>query len=104
MPVMEIIVAPPLIMDRFYPSNPDRPYRRLWCDSVFMDIQPLTPIQFQIVKEISRAFERLGAEVGVFSALHSWGDTMPEDQVLKMLKEQNDAMLEEHHHSISTST
>ncbi len=65
-----------------------------------MNIQTLTPIQLEIISEISRAFDRLGAEVGIFAALHSWGDTMPEEQVLQMLREQNDQMLS----ATSTST
>ena len=46
-----------------------------------------------IIDEISRAFDRLGAERGIFVALHSWGDTMPDLEVLQMLKEQNQQRL-----------
>ncbi len=38
------------------------------------------------------AFDRLGAERSI-AALHSWGDTMSDLEVLQMLKEQNDIML-----------
>jgi hypothetical protein len=55
-----------------------------------MEIEKLTPMQSAIRNEISRNFERLGAERGVFAAIHSWGDTMPEDEVLQMLKDMND--------------
>lgn len=48
-----------------------------------------TLIQSEIIAEISRTFDRLGAERGVFAALHSWGDTMPDSEVLQMLKELN---------------
>lgn len=48
-----------------------------------------TQIQNEIIAEISRTFDRLGAERGVFVALHSWGDTMPDSEVLQMLKELN---------------
>lgn len=57
-----------------------------------MTIESLTPIQHEIIRELSRAFERLGAEVGVFAALNSWGDTLPESEVLEMLREQNEMM------------
>jgi len=56
-----------------------------------MDIEKLTPNQIAIVYEISRAFDRLGAERGIFAALHSWGDTLPEAEVWRMLKELNDS-------------
>jgi hypothetical protein len=55
-----------------------------------MHIEKLTPMQSKIRDEISRNFVRLGAERGVFAAIHSWGDTMPEDEVLQMLKEMNE--------------
>ena len=67
-----------------------------------MNIEQLTPREHEIVKELSRAFDRLGAERGIFAALHSWGDTQPEDDVLKLLREQNDMM--EAQNAISTST
>jgi len=55
-----------------------------------LDFIKFTPIQCEIIQEISRTFDRLGAERGVFAALHSWGDTMPDLEVLQMLKELND--------------
>lgn len=67
-----------------------------------MTVQKLTPIQYEIIKEISRAFDRLGAEVGIFSAIHSWGDTMSEEEVLGMLKEQNALMAHQGVASMST--
>jgi hypothetical protein len=42
-----------------------------------------------VIKKISRAFDRLGAERGIFVALHSWGDTLPDVEILQMLKELN---------------
>jgi len=65
------------------------------CSAGDSDIEKLRPIQHEIINELSRAFDRLGAERGVFAALHSWGDTMPESEVLAMLRDQNE---------ISTST
>jgi len=54
-----------------------------------MYIENLSPVHYEIIKEISVVFERLGAERGVFAAIHSWGDTMPESEVLQMLKDLN---------------
>lgn len=54
-----------------------------------LDFTKFTPIQIEIIQELSRTFDRLGAERGVFAALHSWGDTMPDSEVLQMLKELN---------------
>ena len=58
-----------------------------------MIIEKLSDTQVAIIVEISRAFDRLGAERGIFVALHSWGDTMPDLEVLQMLKEQNQQRL-----------
>ena len=58
-----------------------------------MIIEKLSETQVAIIAEISRAFDRLGADRGIFAALHSWGDTMSDLEVLQMLKEQNDIML-----------
>ena len=58
-----------------------------------MIIEKLSETQIAIIDEISRAFDRLGAERGIFAALHSWGDTMPDLEVLQMLKEQNQQRL-----------
>lgn len=57
-----------------------------------MGIEKLSETQIAIIDEISRAFDRLGAERGIFVALHSWGDTMHDLEVLQMLKEQNQMM------------
>ena len=57
-----------------------------------MGIEKLSETQIAIIDEISRAFDRLGAERGIFVALHSWGDTMPDFDILEMLKEQNQMM------------
>ena len=58
-----------------------------------MEIKELSETQVAIIAEISRAFDRLGAERGIFVALHSWGDTMSDLEVLQMLRKQNDIML-----------
>lgn len=70
--------------------------------NVMNDIETLSPIGYEIVQEISKTLDRLGAERGVFAALHSWGDTQPETEVLKMLREMNNQSGSQS--SISTST
>ena len=62
-----------------------------------MIIEKLSDTQVAIIAEISRAFDRLGAERGIFAALHSWGDTMSDLEVLQMLKEQNQQRLTTKH-------
>ena len=57
-----------------------------------MIIEKLSETQIAIIDEISRAFDRLGAERGIFAALHSWGDTMPDFDILEMLRKQNEMM------------
>ena len=57
-----------------------------------MGIEKLSETQIAIIDEISRAFDRLGAERGIFVALHSWGDTMPDFDILEMLRKQNEMM------------
>ena len=57
-----------------------------------MGIEKLSETQVAIIAEISRAFDRLGAERGIFVALHSWGDTMPDFDILEMLRKQNQMM------------
>ena len=57
-----------------------------------MIIEKLSETQVAIIAEISRAFDRLGAERGIFVALHSWGDTMPDFDILEMLRKQNQMM------------
>ena len=57
-----------------------------------MIIEKLSDTQVAIIAEISRAFDRLGAERGIFVALHSWGDTMPDFDILEMLRKQNEMM------------
>ena len=57
-----------------------------------MGIEKLSDTQVAIIAEISRAFDRLGAERGIFAALHSWGDTMPDFDILEMLRKQNEMM------------
>jgi len=52
-------------------------------------IEKLSPIQNEIVAEIAEIAHKLGANVGVLAALGSWGDTLPEVNVLQMLRDSN---------------
>ena len=60
-----------------------------------MTIEKLTPVQGQILREICAAVNRLGGGRDIMSILGSWGDTLPEAEILKMLKEYNAMPLEE---------
>ena len=54
-----------------------------------MEIEKLTPIEGLIVNELCRAIGDLGGGYGILSILGSWGDTLPESEILSMLKEYN---------------
>lgn len=59
-----------------------------------MSITRFSEEQQAIIAEISRAFQALGGEkeVGFFAALHSWGDTLPDGEILSMLREYNEKL------------
>ena len=44
----------------------------------------------QIVREIYTVFETLGADPGLLSTMGSWGDTLDDAEILKMLKSWNE--------------
>jgi hypothetical protein len=54
-----------------------------------MQIEKLKPIQSEIVEEICKAMDGLGADYGLLATVGSWGDTLPEAEVLSQLKEWN---------------
>ena len=54
-------------------------------------ITKFTSTQHDILQELSKTFARLGAETGIFAALHSWGDTLPDSEVLQMLRDMQPA-------------
>jgi len=60
-------------------------------DSGGMHIEKLTPIQYKIVEQIVEAIDHLGGKNDLTVALTSWGDTLPEKDVLQMLTEWNEA-------------
>lgn len=43
----------------------------------------------QEINELSNGFAQLGAEIDIFVALHSWGNILPEGDMLRILKDQN---------------
>jgi hypothetical protein len=53
------------------------------------DIEKLRPIQYEIIEELCKAFHNLKSPVGFLAALGSYGDTMPESEILAMLKDMN---------------
>jgi hypothetical protein len=53
------------------------------------EIEKLSPIQYRIVEEIIEAIDILGGKNDLTTALCSWGDTLPQSEVLLMLKEWN---------------
>ncbi len=54
-----------------------------------MKIEKLKPVQAEIVREICKAVGQLKADIGLLATIGSWGDTLPEDEVLSQLKEWN---------------
>lgn len=50
-------------------------------------IEELQPIQYQIIKVIVDILTLLGAPVEVIGTVGSWGDTLPQEDVLSLLKE-----------------
>lgn len=49
----------------------------------------MTEIQYQIIREIYIALERLGAGIHLLGAVGSWGDTLEEEEVLDLLRNEN---------------
>ncbi|MFW2078844.1 hypothetical protein ACG94X_14205 [Acinetobacter sp. ULE_I010] len=60
-----------------------------------MNIEKLSKVQLEIIAEIQRSFDLLGANSGLMACVGSWGDTLPQEDILQMLKDWNDqAILE----------
>ncbi len=55
----------------------------------------LPPVQYAIIKEINQAVVDLGGGVGILCILGSWGDTLPQDEILEMFRDYNKAVKEE---------
>jgi hypothetical protein len=54
-----------------------------------MFIEKLNDTQNAIVVELYSAVKKLGGKSDILCILGSWGDTLPEHQILKMLREWN---------------
>lgn len=53
------------------------------------EIEKLTPIQYEIVREISKMVQRLGGSMEDLATLGSWGDTLSQKDILGLLKIEN---------------
>lgn len=49
----------------------------------------LTPTQNKIIAEIYKAVEMLDGGEGLLAIIGSWGDTLPDEEVLRMMQEIN---------------
>lgn len=58
-------------------------------------VEKLPQIQLDIIGEISKSLELLGANSGLMACVGSWGDTLPQEDILQMLKEWNDKAVKE---------
>ena len=54
-----------------------------------MNIEKLTDIQYEIIGELATAMNALGASGGLLAIVGSWGDTLPEIEILAMIKDWN---------------
>jgi len=54
-----------------------------------MNIEKLNAIQHEIINELITAINTLEGSGGLLPILGSWGDTLPEVEILAMLKEWN---------------
>lgn len=54
-----------------------------------MVIVKLTDTQYEILGELIKAMSALGASGGLLAIVGSWGDTLPEIEILEMLKDWN---------------
>lgn len=52
-------------------------------------VETLTPVQYAIIRELATALCDLGAASGLMAIVMSWGDTLPESEILEQLKEWN---------------
>lgn len=52
-------------------------------------ISKLTQTQYEIIAEIAKAAEKLGANSGLIANIMSWGDTLPDNEILDNLRDWN---------------
>ena len=51
-----------------------------------MEIEKLTPLQYSILNEMSDLLSKLGAKSDILGVTGSYGDTLPSEDILQMLK------------------
>lgn len=54
-----------------------------------MTIEKLSETHYKINKELCHAISRLGGGPGLLCILGSWGDTLPEPEILIMIEDYN---------------
>ena len=59
----------------------------------------LTETQGMIVSQLCHAVRDLGGDQGLLSILGSWGDTLPDAEILQMLTEYNSVSKQPQHQS-----
>lgn len=57
--------------------------------SIFLGAKPMTKTQLKIISQIYKAFENLGAGCEILSLVGSFGDTLPDDEILEMFEQYN---------------
>lgn len=55
----------------------------------------VSDIQLQILREVAKTFELLGANSGIMAMVGSWGDTLPQEDILDMWRDWNKRVEEE---------
>jgi len=54
-----------------------------------MNIKKLADTQYEIIGELATAMSAHGASGGLLAIVGSWGDTLPEIEILAMIKDWN---------------
>lgn len=56
-----------------------------------LKIKKLNQTQYAIIRQLVVAVEKLGGDIQILAAIGSWGDTLPEEEVLALLEDWNNA-------------
>ena len=59
------------------------------CESVTMEDTVFSPTGGLILNGLCHSLRRLGADLGLLTIVGSWGDSLSEDRVLRMIEEYN---------------
>jgi hypothetical protein len=54
-----------------------------------MNMKKLADTQYEIIRKLATAMSALGASGGLLAIVGSWGDTLPEIEILAMIKDWN---------------